>query len=62
MNISNPVSKEVTSVAFSFYKSDEIRKMSVKQITNPILFDTMGHPTKGGLYDPALGPLDKPDT
>lgn len=59
MNISNPVSREITSVAFSFFTSDEIRKLSVKQITNPILFDNLDHPTKGGLYDPCLGPHDK---
>ncbi|KAI8918337.1 hypothetical protein DFJ77DRAFT_547101 [Powellomyces hirtus] len=59
MNISNPVSREVTSVAFSFFSNAEIRKLSVKQITNPILFDNLDHPTKNGLYDTALGPHDK---
>ena len=28
-------------------------------ITLPDLFDTLGHPLRGGLYDPALGPIDK---
>ncbi|TPX70811.1 DNA-directed RNA polymerase [Spizellomyces sp. 'palustris'] len=59
MNISNPVSREVTSVAFSFLTPNDIRKLSVKQITNPLLFDNLNHPTKGGLYDPCLGPHDK---
>ncbi|KAJ3173100.1 hypothetical protein HDU88_004559 [Geranomyces variabilis] len=59
MNISNPVSREVTSVGFSFFSNAEIRKLSVKQITNPLLFDNLDHPTKGGLYDVALGPHDK---
>ncbi|KAI8819176.1 uncharacterized protein EV422DRAFT_535387 [Fimicolochytrium jonesii] len=59
MNISNPVPKEVTSVAFSFLDNKDVRKLSVKQITNPILFDNLEHPTTGGLYDPALGPHDK---
>ncbi|KAI9011347.1 hypothetical protein BC832DRAFT_613569 [Gaertneriomyces semiglobifer] len=59
MDIAHPVSREITSVAFSFFNSEEIRKLSVKQITNPQLFDNLDHPNKGGLYDPALGPLDK---
>lgn len=59
MNISVPIGTEVASVSFSFYEPSEIRKISVKQIVNPVLFDTLGHPTKGGLYDPALGPYQK---
>ncbi|KAJ3020699.1 hypothetical protein HKX48_000363 [Thoreauomyces humboldtii] len=59
MNIANSVSREVTSVGFSFFSNEEIRKLSVKQITNPLLFDNLDHPTKGGLYDSALGPHDK---
>ena len=38
------------------YTSGEVRKLSVKRITNPVLLDQMNHPTVGGLYDPALGP------
>ena len=61
MNVTGPavVSREVSSVRFSVYSDDEIRKLSVKQITNPILFDNLNHPDRGGLYDPALGPLDR---
>ncbi|KAI8067394.1 hypothetical protein BDF21DRAFT_496279 [Thamnidium elegans] len=59
MNISVPIGTEVSSVSFSFYEPSEVRKISVKQIVNPVLFDTLGHPTKGGLYDPALGPYQK---
>jgi DNA-directed RNA polymerase I subunit RPA1 len=59
MNISVPIGTEVDYVSFSFYEPSEIRKISVKQIFNPILFDALGHPTKGGLYDPALGPFQK---
>lgn len=32
--------------------------MSVKQIVSPIMFDNLKNPVKGGLYDPALGPMD----
>jgi DNA-directed RNA polymerase I subunit RPA1 len=59
MNISVPVGTEVDYVSFSFYEPNEIRKISVKQIVNPVLFDALGHPTKGGLYDPSLGPFQK---
>lgn len=59
MNISLPIGAEIDSVSFSFYEPSEIRKISVKQIVNPVLFDALGHPTKGGLYDSALGPFQK---
>ncbi|KAL2914542.1 hypothetical protein HK105_205893 [Polyrhizophydium stewartii] len=62
MNIANPVSAEVRAVHFSFYKTADIRKLSVKQITNPLIFDNLDHPTVGGLYDPALGPANKDST
>eukprot|EP00842_Homolaphlyctis_polyrhiza_P004280 jgi/Hompol1/4853/HPOL_001653-RA len=59
MNISNAVSAEVSAVHFSFYNTKDIRKLSVKQITNPQIFDNLEHPTIGGLYDPALGPTKR---
>ncbi|TPX51338.1 DNA-directed RNA polymerase [Synchytrium endobioticum] len=61
MEVARPISKQVSAVAFSFYSAEEIKKLSVKQITNPILFDTLNHPTKNGLYDPALGPMSAHD-
>ena len=59
MNISAPVSREIQSISFSFYNSQETRKLSVLQITNPILFDNLNHPNKASLYDNRLGPTDK---
>lgn len=59
MNISHSISTEIKTVRFSFYGPDEIKKISVKAITNPLIFDTMDHPTTNGLYDPALGPHEK---
>ena len=61
MNVSSPVvlGHDVTAVSFAFFTTEEIHKLSVKRITSPVLFDTLNHPTKGGLYDPALGPLDR---
>lgn len=36
----------------------QVRKISCKQIVSPIIFDNLKHAVRGGLYDPALGPMD----
>ena len=51
----------VAAARFTTYTGDEIRKISCKKITNPNTFDSLLHPNLGGLYDPALGPVDKSD-
>lgn len=61
----NTISKKITNVFFGYYSGEEIRNMSVKEISNPKAFDQMNHPiggksspiliNKGGLYDPLLG-------
>jgi len=55
-------SEVVDSVKFSFYSSDDIRKLSVKKITCPDLLDVKGTPVPNGLYDPALGPMNETDS
>ena len=55
MDISKPVGSEITSVDFGVLSADEIRRLSAKQITNPTVFDNLGHPISSGLYDLALG-------
>ena len=50
---------EVVGTAFSFYTPDEVRCMSVKELTCPQAFDNLRRPLPGGLYDPALGPTDR---
>lgn len=55
MNISQPVSSAIGSVDFAFLNATEIKRLSVKRIQNPTTYDTLLHPTPGGLYDPALG-------
>ncbi|KAH3683394.1 hypothetical protein WICPIJ_005613 [Wickerhamomyces pijperi] len=55
MDISKPVGSEIASVDFSVLSLDEVRKLSAKQITNPTVFDNLGHPISGGLYDLSLG-------
>ena len=49
------VSHQVDGISFSLYSAEEIRSLSVMQVTNPNVFDVLGHPASGGLYDPALG-------
>ncbi|KAF8812281.1 beta and beta-prime subunits of DNA dependent RNA-polymerase [Phlegmacium glaucopus] len=61
MNIAHTIPSTVTSVSFSFLTSDDIRRISVKQIVNPVLLDDLNRPNIGGLYDPALGPSDRSD-
>jgi DNA-directed RNA polymerase I subunit RPA1 len=59
MNISKPVGRSIDHVSFEVYSSEDIRLLSVKSITNPTIYDAYGHPVRGGLYDPALGAIDK---
>ncbi len=53
------VFSQVTSVAFGVYSEEEIRKLSVLQVSNPTTFNALLHPTQTGAYAPALGPLDQ---
>ncbi|KZS97882.1 beta and beta-prime subunits of DNA dependent RNA-polymerase [Sistotremastrum niveocremeum HHB9708] len=61
MNISHSVPATVQSLSFSFLSAEDLRRISVKQIVNPILLDDLNRPNAGGLYDPALGPTEKHD-
>ena len=54
-------SDRIQGVSFAAHTSEEIRSLSVKQITNPQTYDDLLHPNYYGLYDPALGPNDKDD-
>jgi len=51
------VRRKVHLLDFSFYTSEEARKLSVREITEPTQVDRIGRPLPGGLYDPALGPI-----
>ncbi|KAJ2006417.1 hypothetical protein GGI04_001889 [Coemansia thaxteri] len=59
MNIAQPINSRINGVSFTFYEPGEVRRLSVKQVVNPIMFDSLRNPTKGGLYDPAMGPFTK---
>ena len=53
--IDEPISSSLNGAQFSYYTADEIRQLSVKQITNPMAYDQLNRPIKGGICDPALG-------
>lgn len=59
MDISHPTHHHVQRVSFHLLTPDQIRRLSVRQLTSQEIFDQLGHPVRGGLYDPALGPIDK---
>ena len=59
MNISQSIPSTVQNISFSFLTTEDIRRISVKQIVNPTLLDDLNRPNLGGLYDPTLGPSDR---
>jgi len=61
MDISKSLPSTPSSLSFSFLTTEDLRRISVKQIVNPTLFDNLLRPTSGGLYDPALGPMERGD-
>ncbi|XP_015795120.1 DNA-directed RNA polymerase I subunit RPA1 [Tetranychus urticae] len=61
MNISLLSQFSLATVSFKPYSRQELKKSSVLEVTNPVSFDALGHPTKGGLHDPVLGPSRRDD-
>ncbi|RWS26622.1 DNA-directed RNA polymerase I subunit RPA1-like protein [Leptotrombidium deliense] len=55
------VAFQFSGMSFKIYGSDEIKRLSVLEITNPKTFDALGHPTQFGLCDTAFGPIGKND-
>lgn len=46
----------IESLGFRFYSADEVRSLSVRQITNELVFDKLtGRGVDGGLHDVSLG-------
>ena len=46
-------------IKFGFFTEDEVRAMSVKQITTPHVFDNLGQAVPNGLYDLTMGTTEK---
>ena len=60
----HPIKDKIAGVSFSFYTAEEIKKLSVQQIVDPVAFDHLNNPTKQGLHDKHLGvsPFDHKST
>ncbi|XP_069845253.1 DNA-directed RNA polymerase I subunit RPA1 [Dipodomys merriami] len=50
--------RRLQGISFGMYSAEELKKLSVKSITNPRYVDGLGNPSGNGLYDLALGPAD----
>uniref|UniRef100_A0A8C5CUM9 DNA-directed RNA polymerase subunit n=1 Tax=Gadus morhua TaxID=8049 RepID=A0A8C5CUM9_GADMO len=50
--------RRLDSLSFGLYSAEEIRKLSVKAITNLVFFDNLGNVSVNGLYDLSMGPSD----
>uniref|UniRef100_A0A3B5AX27 DNA-directed RNA polymerase n=1 Tax=Stegastes partitus TaxID=144197 RepID=A0A3B5AX27_9TELE len=50
--------RRLEGMSFSMYSAEELRKLSVKTITNSRFLDAVGNVAPSGLYDLALGPAD----
>ncbi|KAL0620200.1 DNA-directed RNA polymerase I subunit RPA1 [Plecturocebus cupreus] len=50
--------RRLQGISFGMYSAEELKKLSVKSITNPRFLDSLGNPSANGLYDLALGPVD----
>lgn len=55
MKIGEDPTMNLTSMRFTVFSSSDIRKMSVAKIVTSTVFDSLGQPLPGGLYDSAMG-------
>uniref|UniRef100_A0A3Q2YYA5 DNA-directed RNA polymerase n=1 Tax=Hippocampus comes TaxID=109280 RepID=A0A3Q2YYA5_HIPCM len=54
--------RRLEGMSFGMYSAEEIRKLSVKTITNSRMLDGVGNTLPNSLYDLALGPADNKET
>lgn len=50
---------EISGVNLALYTADEIRKLSVLEVTNTVTMDAFNAPVPNGLYDLAFGPSSR---
>ncbi|EFN67613.1 DNA-directed RNA polymerase I subunit RPA1 [Camponotus floridanus] len=50
-----PKHQDSHHLLFSMFTANDIRNLSVTKIRTSLSFNILGHPLKGGLYDPSLG-------
>ena len=55
MKDNKEIVNRIEHVQFGYYSSEDVRRLSVKEIKNPIAFDQLQRPLANGLYDPSLG-------
>lgn len=55
MNVSQGTTARITSVSFSFFSTAQQTQLSAASISNPDIFDALGHPVPDGLCDARLG-------
>lgn len=46
---------DASNLRFSVFSSKDLKALSVAKIVTPLVFDQLGHPLPGGLYDPKMG-------
>lgn len=49
MSFSDKVVKRINGVVFGYYKTEEIRNLSVKEINNSVAFDHLNRPKQGNI-------------
>ena len=49
------ITHQLSSVRFDFYTPEEIKRISMKQLTVPNIYNEIGTPNPGSLSDPCLG-------
>jgi len=52
-----PKHQDSQHLLFSVFTANDIRNLSVTKIRTSLSFNILGHPLKGGLYDPSLGKI-----
>jgi len=59
MSSTSIVRDQIESVTFTMNTDNEIRAISVLEVTSPVAFDQLGNALPHGLYDQRLGPLER---
>ena len=59
MLLAQNIAGEAKAIGFRYLSTNEVHGLSVKAITVPLAYDQLGQPVFGGLYDPALGPMEQ---
>lgn len=61
MTVKHGIHLDPSTLKFSIFSSDDIKKLSVTKIATGQAFDEIGNPLIGGLYDLCMGPCTSQD-